>query len=719
MILAGCRAARIARPSLPLGNAQRKTDLVLNINFSNYIAALFFEMKNYFNLLLTVALLFLLKSVYAQSAKPLRAKEPLWVTINTIDYKQTSLDKEASDGYVDVSYEEQVSLEYKSTYTRGCKKLISQSGVQNGSEINVSYDPTYQELTFHTIFIIRNGEKLDRLDLSKIKIIQQEKELSNFIYNGRQNAVLIIEDVRQGDIVESSYTIKGFNPIFKNKFCTTFNTEFGVPLYSIYYKLIVPKGRKMNFSYFGDEMKPTETDYKGQQVFEWKYNNIKPLHLQDYTPSWYNPYDRIQVSEFTSWKELNDWALELFPKKISISKALLAKIKEIETTYSSDEERTKAVLRFVQDDIRYMGIEMGKSSHLPTNPSKVFDQRFGDCKEKSYLLCTMLNQMSIDAKPVLINTIDKKNISSFLPSYYDFNHATVKVRLGNVDYWFDPTISYQRGDIKNIFYPDYQVGLVISDSTTGLTTIPYRKIGSESITEYFKVDGLYDGGTLVVTTNYEGSRADDTRNQFNNGSINEIMTICQKFYAIYFEDIKADSLTYFDNDSTGVFTTKEYYTIPDFWEVNNGERKINFAGFMIASVIKKPKEKKRKMPIGLQFSSVYKEEVIVEMPSEWKVTESNVNIDNSCFSYHSKFFGKYNKVYFQSEYETHKDHVALDEVTTFFDDINKYESGEGFYLKPNSDDGKPQVSWINYKTILLVLLLAFFTVRGIQKSHSR
>src|SRR6185295_18768001 len=100
----------------------------------------------------------------------------------------TSLDKDAEDGYIDISYETQVSLQEQSEYCRRSKKIISSAGVQNGSEITISFEPSYQKLIFHSIRIIRNGEVLDRLDLSKIKMVHQEEELSNFIYNGTVNA---------------------------------------------------------------------------------------------------------------------------------------------------------------------------------------------------------------------------------------------------------------------------------------------------------------------------------------------------------------------------------------------------------------------------------------------------------------------------------------------------------------------------------------------------
>ena len=541
-------------------------------------------MKLHLTFLIIILLLFNSNYLFSQSGKPTVSKEPSWISQNIIEYSRTSLDKYAADGYIDICCEKQISLADKSVYVRRSKKIISQAGVQNASQISVSFDPSYEQLVFHKIHIIRNGEILDRLKLSKIKTVHQEKELTDFIYNGLLNAILILEDVRQGDIIEYSYTIKGFNPIFKNKYAEVYTMEYGVPVYEIYYKLIVPPARKVNIKNLYLSLQPVITSMNGQEIYEWQRKNIPPKILQEDTPSWYDPYAQILVSEFNSWKEVNDLEMELFPTKKALSPGLLKKIKQIEKTYKSDDERTQAALRFVQDDIRYMGIEMGENSHKPADPSKVFAQRFGDCKEKSYLLCCILNALGIEANPVLINTDIKKNISTLLPAPTDFDHVTVRVKLDNIYYWFDPTIAYQRGNIKNLFYPDYQAGLVISDSTASLTSIEFRNTSSLHVRDYFTVRSMFGGGYLKVVSVFQGSTADEQRNNFNNQSISELMRSYQKFYASYYEDIKADSLTYIDNDSTGVFITTEYYHIPNFWTIdkNKGNK---FFSHLLSSII--------------------------------------------------------------------------------------------------------------------------------------
>jgi transglutaminase-like putative cysteine protease len=575
----------------------------------------------------------------------------------------------------------QIQLQDQSEYVSRSIKVLSDAGVQNGSEISIHFEPTYQQLIYHTIQIRRGNQIINQLKLSKIKTIQQEEDLNNFLYNGNLNAVLFLEDIRKGDIIEYSYTIKGFNPIFKNKYAEVLSTSFSSALYNLYYKILVPAGRKINIQNKNETLKPQISNNGKQMVYEWRKTNLSPIVTQDYTPYWYSAYGEIQISEFNSWKEVNDWALQLFPTKKDFSSNLKAKIAEINTNYTTAEAKAQAAIRFVQDEIRYMGLEIGVNSHKPADPNKVFNQRFGDCKEKSYLLCCMLSAMGIKAEPVLINTTAKKEIFSWLPAATSFNHLTVKITIDNVSYWVDPTIAYQRGPIKNLYYPDYAAGLVISDTTTTLSPIVLKHEGYEHVSELFTVSKMEGAGTLEVTTEFKGYAADEVRENFQNYSIAEQKINYQKFYAAYYETIKIDSLSFKDNDTTGIFTVKEYYTIPDFWTIDKDKiKKFNFSPFVITSNLRSPKDKDRKMPIRLAYPLFITEEVIIDLPSDWPVTENEVSLKSSSCEYNAKFFSSGNRVYLKADYENFKDYVSVAEAPKYFANIKEFDKTEGYEL---------------------------------------
>lgn len=636
-------------------------------------------MRSLRNVLLPLALL-LSVCVQAQKTRPQLSKEPAWVTHNVIDYKNTSLDGEAEDGYIYLAYEKQVHLATQSTYIRKSLKALSQAGVQNASEVSISFDPLYEQLYLHYIKIIRGDQVLDRTDLSKVKTIQQETDLSEHLYNGSYTALVVLEDVRKGDIIECSYTLRGFNPVFGNKYTANYALQFSIPVCHLFYKLVVPADRSVAFKPYQCNQAPVVEQTAAEKAYQWNVSNVKALSTEERIPGWYDPYPAVMVSEYKSWKEVSDWAVNLFPFNTPLSVALRQKIEEIKSSYPTAEERTGASLRFVQDEVRYMGIEMGENSHKPNAPDKIFSQRFGDCKDKSYLLCTMLRAMGIDASPVLINTTARKTLTGWLPDPTAFDHTTVQAKVNGTTYWFDPTISYQRGPLKSISYPNYAMGLLVSPSTTGLSDIPLQDKGLVDVKEIFRVTDLSGLAHLEVITKYSGSFADDERSRFQNNSRQQVQKDYREYYSSYFDKLESDSISSEDNEQTGVFTTREFYTVRGFWEAEHIKRKASLSPYIVGAAFRKLSGTNRAMPYALSYPARYREEIEIRLPEAWSVRHYQQEIKKPSFTYRCKYTGKGNIVSLVYEYENQKDHIAPEEVNDYMAGYNDYLENSGFEL---------------------------------------
>lgn len=618
---------------------------------------------------LTALLLLLALSltISAQSRKFTVEKIPVWVTAQHSDYQNTALDKEAESGYVDVDYEIQTNLEKKAQYHKSVIKILTEAGVDNGSEISVDFDPAYQKLIFHDITVIRENRVLNKLQPEKIKVIQQETDLSKHVYNGSLTAYLVLEDIRPNDIIEYSYTLVGFNPIFNNRYSYYLNTRFAVPVNNLYYKIIVPKGRKLNYQNTDKLAAAPKLSDSGSEVsYEWQFTNVNALQAESNIPSWYNPYSYIQVTEFSGWADVSKWGSSLFSNQQTLSKGLEEYISKIQNTYPAKEEQILAAIHFVQDNIRYMGIEIGSNSHKPDEPGKIFGRRFGDCKDKSNLLCAMLKKLDIEASPVLINSTDKGTVKNEIGSPIAFNHVTVRLKFGDSYYWIDPTISLQRGRLGDISFPDYQQGLVLTDTTSGLTSIPFQEKGMCTIREIFNMTDMSGHASLKVVTINTGSYADDSRYMFRNKSIAEIKKTNKDFYAAYFSNIKVDSVYYSDNQETGVLTMLEYYTLDDLWSVKEPNYKTTFSPYVINSILHKPSDEHRTMPFDLTWPAKYKEIIEVNLPEDWNITSDANNLDCSVFNLNYKDEYSNRKYIMTYYYESLKDHVMPDEAESFF-----------------------------------------------------
>jgi len=85
-----------------------------------------------------------------------------------------------------------------------------------------------------------------------------------------------------------------------------------------------------------------------------------------------------------------------------------------------DGQRVLAVLRFLQEEVRYQGIETGAAAYTPASPSAVFARRFGDCKDKTLFCVTVLRALGIDAWPVLVSTDLRQTLRDWLPTAGQF-----------------------------------------------------------------------------------------------------------------------------------------------------------------------------------------------------------------------------------------------------------------------------------------------------------
>lgn len=99
---------------------------------------------------------------------------------------------------------------------------------------------------------------------------------------------------------------------------------------------------------------------------ELSISPVPGYRLAGEAPRWSDPYPSIQVSQDASWKDVVNWAVEHHQPKQPLAAGLRERIESIKQRAKPPEERIVQALEFVQDEIRYLGIEIGEGSYVPT-----------------------------------------------------------------------------------------------------------------------------------------------------------------------------------------------------------------------------------------------------------------------------------------------------------------------------------------------------------------
>ncbi|HST52568.1 MAG TPA: DUF3857 domain-containing transglutaminase family protein [Pyrinomonadaceae bacterium] len=599
------------------------------------------------------------------------------------------------------------------------EQVSTAAAVEKVSQLQLDFEPSYQSLVIHQINLVRAGQTVNVLRPSEIKIIEQEGELDQRLFNGTLSAVAFLSDVRPGDVIDYAYSVNGDNPVLAGNYADAFPLAENDPVDYLHARLLWPSSRRLFVRPQQTDLQPTVRQIGGETEYVWERRDVPAVEAEDSTPSWFDTVPSVQLSEFETWADVARWAAPLYEVK-TISPALKGQIEEWRGLPTA-EARLLAARRFVQDEVRYLGIELGTYSHVPTQPSKVFERRFGDCKDKSLLLATILNALGIEAHTALVNTDARHTLDAWQPSPYDFDHVIVEAELDGKTYWLDPTISYQRGTLATYYAPEYERALVMRPDTESLTVIPLASSSSPTMTvlDEYRVKSFDAPVAFRVTTTYRGMDADAVRYQLAGKSRKDLGKESLNYYAEHDRSIQGDGLPEVsDDEEANVITINERYTITNFWKESAHE----FLAPRVGDELDKPGVSRRSTPLAVTFPSNVEETVEIHLPRAQSVTTGDETVEDEAMSFTAQASAENNIVRLHYTIRTKQDSVAAAGVERHLlavdraRDLASYELKQGASVaaSPFSKDAREA-----FYMLVAGLALLFFYVKLKRRRSTR
>src|ERR1700729_1798355 len=113
----------------------------------------------------------------------------------------------AGDHATYLLFDRQIHAELRQDFFHGAIRLESMEAVQRQSQWQVAFEPRTQSVNFHFTKIHRGETCFDHLILDKGRLLQREEGLQRFVIDGWYTFLLVLEDVRPGDVLEWAFTI--------------------------------------------------------------------------------------------------------------------------------------------------------------------------------------------------------------------------------------------------------------------------------------------------------------------------------------------------------------------------------------------------------------------------------------------------------------------------------------------------------------------------------
>jgi hypothetical protein len=117
---------------------------------------------------------------------------------------------------------------------------------------------------------------------------------------------------------------------------------------------------------------PTRTDDGQWRSLEWNWHDPEGLSSEKDAPAWYEQHPSIQLSQFANWKDVVDASVPMYSRPGAPEPELTRFEKQLTSSAHSETARALAVIKFVQEEIRYTGLELGSGAYRPTPPLEVF-----------------------------------------------------------------------------------------------------------------------------------------------------------------------------------------------------------------------------------------------------------------------------------------------------------------------------------------------------------
>lgn len=492
---------------------------------------------------------------------------PAWLTPRDLPQPTQEQLQHVSDGtiYLLTDWQVRGNSTGHDSYYRFASKIADRSGLESAGQITLSFDPRVEAVALNFVHVIRDGAVIDRTGEVRFAIVEREPDLDDGIISGNLQAIANLKDIRVGDVVDYATTTHARSPLWPGHYFSNFIDRYSDPLGFRGIRILWPASRPLNIKARNSGIAFTTRDLGDLREWQWTGTKLPFGPGEQDVPAWYPQYGRIDVSTMKTWAEMAGWATALYAGDETLPPEFTARLDEIAARWPHAEDRLTETTRYVQDNIRYVGEEMGEGSYVPRRPALVIERGYGDCKDKSLLLAVALRRLGIDAVPALVSTTPGFDLSERPPSPLLFDHVIVRAVVDGRVTWIDPTATHRGGRGLRIVPSDlgYALPIRAGQATLERMETTDARAGSMDVVEKFAVDETAATAlTLAVETRYSDSLADWMRARIATRGNVDIARGNLEFYQKRFPGlVESATLEMRDDRDANRLVMVEHYTL--------------------------------------------------------------------------------------------------------------------------------------------------------------
>lgn len=229
-----------------------------------------------------------------------------------------------------------------------------------------------------------------------------------------------------------------------------------IPVINSELTISFPKDMKIKYLLKGNDTSKIAVNLeskKNENIYTFKVSDLAPEGRYADAPdnAWYSPHVVFYIENYKNEKGETVSYLSNIKDLFELDKTFVKNInKEIGSDLqhvidsltlhvTSAEEKARKIYSWVQQNIKYVAFEAGMEGFVPRDANLICSRRFGDCKDMSSILTTMLNKAGVTAYYTWIGTRDIPYQYTEVPTTIVDNHMICTIKLGDKYFFLDGT----------------------------------------------------------------------------------------------------------------------------------------------------------------------------------------------------------------------------------------------------------------------------------------
>jgi hypothetical protein len=351
----------------------------------------------------------------------------------TFPYMETDheWDKKYSDApYVFLLADNITEVQEDFSYTENIHlvmKIQNEDGMKVG-EFPLNYDNSREEIKDIQAFVLTaDGRKIG------YSSIQDRTTQQGFaVYSDNKVKIITFPNVLIGSIIDIRYKLHHLKPIIENEF---FETYYFTSQYPIKYSrriFIAPNNMPLTIKNSDTSIEPEIVHSDKTIRYTWQAAYKNKIENENFMPPFTELSEQVSISTVADWKRLSKYGWSLFEKNLKSSSELKEAVQKIKSEIKDKRDQVQAVLEYIQNNFRYVSLNIDYHNYEPHSTDRVFYNKYGDCKDQTVLAIEMLSEIGVVAYPALISTYSDLSLRENLtPMLNYFDHVILGIEFEN------------------------------------------------------------------------------------------------------------------------------------------------------------------------------------------------------------------------------------------------------------------------------------------------